>query len=368
MDGVLNLLKPAGMTSHDAVASIRRLFRTKKVGHTGTLDPMAVGVLPVCVGSATRAVEYLESDDKEYRCELLLGLGTDTCDMWGANTGGIKAAAAADVDDTTIGKAAVADVETGASGAAAGSEEFMATAVAVNAADVSEAEVRACLCDMVGAQRQLPPIYSAIRVNGKKLYEYARSGEAVEIKPRNVEIYSIKPISIFHEPGRILIDVHCSKGTYIRSLCRDIGDRLGCGAVMSELIRVRSGSFKLADSVTFEDIFEKIEAAEHIAREEIMSTRLEHPLPREVADMLLPVDKMLSGFGRLRLSETERLKYVNGGKIAFRNAELLEENIISKKDRFSNIYLVYDSDDRFIGTAAADADRKIYKVGKVFVR
>lgn len=355
MDGVLNLLKPAGMTSHDAVASVRRLFRTKKVGHTGTLDPMAVGVLPVCVGSATRAVEYLESDDKEYRCELLLGLGTDTCDVWGANTGGIKAAAAA-------------DVETGASGAAAGSEEFMATAVAVNAADVSEAEVRACLCDMVGAQRQLPPIYSAIRVNGKKLYEYARSGEAVEIKPRNVEIYSIKPISIFHEPGRILIDVHCSKGTYIRSLCRDIGDRLGCGAVMSELIRVRSGSFKLADAVTFEDIFEKIESAEHIAREEIMSSRLEHSLPREVADMLLPVDKMLSGFGRLRLSETERLKYVNGGKIAFRNAELLEENIISKKDRFSNIYLVYDSDDRFIGTAAADADRKIYKVGKVFVR
>lgn len=355
MDGVLNLLKPAGMTSHDAVASIRRLFRTKKVGHTGTLDPMAVGVLPVCVGSATRAVEYLESDDKEYRCELLLGLGTDTCDVWGANTGGIKAAAAA-------------DVEIGVSGAAAGSEEFMATAVAVNAADVSEAEVRACLCDMVGAQRQLPPIYSAIRVNGKKLYEYARSGEAVEIKPRNVEIYSIKPISIFHEPGRILIDVHCSKGTYIRSLCRDIGDRLGCRAVMSELIRVRSGSFKLADAVTFEDIFEKIEAAEHIAREEIMSTRLEHPLPREVADMLLPVDKMLSGFGRLRLSETERLKYVNGSKIAFRNAELLEENIISKKDRFSNIYLVYDSDDRFIGTAAADADRKIYKVGKVFVR
>lgn len=355
MDGVLNLLKPAGMTSHDAVASVRRLFRTKKVGHTGTLDPMAIGVLPVCVGSATRAVEYLESDDKEYRCELLLGLGTDTCDVWGANTGGIKAAAAA-------------DVETDASGAAAGSEEFMATAVAVKAADVSEAEVRACLCDMVGAQRQLPPIYSAIRVNGKKLYEYARSGEAVEIKPRNVEIYSIKPISIFHEPGRILIDVHCSKGTYIRSLCRDIGDRLGCGAVMSELIRVRSGSFKLADAVTFEDIFEKIGAVEHIAREEIMSSRLEHSLPREVADMLLPVDKMLSGFGRLRLSETERLKYVNGGKIAFRNAELLEENIISQKNRFSNIYLVYDSDDRFIGTAAADADRKIYKVGKVFVR
>ena len=335
MDGVLNLLKPAGMNSHDAVASVRRLFRTKKVGHTGTLDPMAVGVLPICIGSATRAVEYLESDDKEYRCELLLGLNTDTCDVWGANTGVIDVAEAG-------GK--------------------------VDMADVSETEIIKCLNDMIGVQMQIPPIYSAIKVNGKKLYEYARNGELVEIMPRPVEIYNIKPVSVFHEPGRILIDVHCSKGTYIRSLCRDIGYKIGCGAAMSELIRVRSGRFKLSNTVTFEEILQRIAAEEHMSAEEIMNTRLEHELPKSVENMLLPIDKMLSGFGRLRLSETERIKYVNGGKVAFRNAELLEENSILQKDKFSNLYLVYDGKDRFIGTADADTDRKVYTVGKVFVR
>ena len=137
---------------------------------------------------------------------------------------------------------------------------------------------------------------------------------------------------------------------------------------MSELIRVRSGRFKLSNAVTFEEILQRIAAEEHMSAEEIMNTRLEHELPKSVEDMLLPIDKMLSGFGRLRLSETERIKYVNGGKVAFRNAELLEENSILQKDKFSNLYLVYDGKDRFIGTADADTDRKVYTVGKVFVR
>lgn len=322
------MLKPAGITSHDAVSAVRRLFGTKKAGHTGTLDPMATGVLPVCVGTATRAVEYLESDEKEYRCELILGVETDTADIWGSVTSSNPEASAA----------------------------------------VTVEDVKCAFSRMKGAQQQYPPMYSAIRVKGKKLYEYARSGEAVEVKPRDIFIYKIKLVSIFHEPGRVIFDVHCSKGTYVRSICRDVGEILGCGACMSALIRTRSGRFVLSKTVSFEDIKSKFENDAKIAGADIDNDSNRILKLKAAAELLMPTDSVLEGFGKIKLSDTEKTKYVNGGKVAFRNVELLEPNNRKSEDRFANLFSVYDSKDIFIGTATADADKRIYAVGKVFVR
>jgi tRNA pseudouridine55 synthase len=198
------------MTSHDVVSYLRRLFGIKKIGHAGTLDPAAAGVLPIFLGAATRFIEYTADADKSYRVEINFGYATDTGD--------------------TTGKEISRHV---------GPLPDMASVIKV-------------LPSFVGNIEQIPPMYSAIKLNGKKLYELAREGLTVDRKPRQITIHGINVIKTL--PKGLLFDVTCSKGTYIRTLCSDIGDRIGCPAVMSFLVRTRVGPFTLQDSMTVEEV------------------------------------------------------------------------------------------------------------------
>lgn len=219
MDGILNVLKPPGMTSHDVVSFARRLFKVKRIGHTGTLDPGVAGVLILCIGKATRLVEYILETGKAYRSELTLGITTDTQDVFG----------------TVLEK----------------KEEFL----------LDYCLVEKTLKEFEGKIRQIPPMYSAVRHQGKKLYELARIGEEVERQEREVEIKSLKLLGYqdYVEQGlvsgsKIIFEVECSKGTYIRTLCADIGKRLGCGAHMSHLVRTKVGKFSLERAWTLEEL------------------------------------------------------------------------------------------------------------------
>lgn len=210
MDGVLLINKPAGYTSHDIVGIVRKKLHTKKVGHCGTLDPDATGVLVVCVNKATKAIQFLTSDSKIYRATLSLGKSTDTYDASGKV-----------LEEKEVGK-------------------------------IQQDQVEEVLNSFLGHSKQTPPIYSAIKVNGKKLYEYARNGEVVEIKERDIEIMMIQSISF--KDNEIVFDVKCSKGTYIRSLCVDIAKKLGYPGHMSHLTRIVSGKFSFKDCYSLEDL------------------------------------------------------------------------------------------------------------------
>ncbi len=211
--GVILVNKHKGVTSHDIVFKIRRLFGTKKVGHTGTLDPLATGVLPVLVGRAAKAAEYLLSENKKYIAELKLGVTTDTEDITG----------------TILSKTDILPTES----------EFF----------------DACR-QFVGEIQQVPPMYSALKVNGEKLVDLARRGIEIEREARKITVYSLEPEVINEDEGLYRISVACSKGTYIRTLCKDIGERLGCGATMTELIRTESGTFNINDSYTIAELEE----------------------------------------------------------------------------------------------------------------
>ena len=213
MDGVLNIRKEKGYTSFDVVAKLRGILRMKKIGHTGTLDPEAEGVLPVVLGKATKLVDLLTEKQKTYEALLHLGLETDTQDMTGK-------------------------------------------VLREQPVNVTEEEVIAVIRSFLGEQQQIPPMYSALKVDGKKLYELAREGKTVERKPRTVHFYEIEIKKI--ELPYIRLSVTCSKGTYIRTLCHDIGQKLGCGGCMEELIRTRSGNFDLEDSMTLAQVEEAV--------------------------------------------------------------------------------------------------------------
>ena len=209
MDGILVVNKPQGGTSHDVVGRIRRLTHQKRVGHAGTLDPMATGVLLVCLGRATRVAEYLMESDKTYRAVVRLGVETDTYDAEGQ-------------------------------------------VVATHPVNVDESDLRAALVHFVGAIDQVPPMYSALKRKGKPLYQLARQGIEVEREPRRVTIYDISLRA--WQPPDVTIYVRCSSGTYIRSLAHDIGAMLECGAHLAALTRLASGSFRLEDAATFQDL------------------------------------------------------------------------------------------------------------------
>lgn len=209
MDGVLNIYKEAGWTSFDVIAKMRGILKIKKIGHTGTLDPAATGVLPVCIGKGTKKVESFMADDKVYRAVMLLGVTTDSQDMTGE----------------------------------------ILTRSEVN---LTEQDVREAIESFIGGYDQIPPMYSAKKVGGRKLVDMARKGIEVERKPRFVNIMDIG-IDDMSLP-RVKMTVTCSKGTYIRTLCHDIGQKLGCGAAMESLIRTRVGRFKIEDAVTLDDL------------------------------------------------------------------------------------------------------------------
>ena len=212
--GVINIYKEKGYTSHDVVAKLRGILKQKKIGHTGTLDPDAEGVLPVCLGRATKLCDLLTDKDKTYRAVMLLGTVTDTQDISG----------------TVLQKKEV---------------------------NVSEEEVQEAIRSFEGAFDQIPPMYSALKVNGKRLYELAREGKEVERKPRPVTIFEIKTESI--ELPRVVMTVKCSKGTYIRTLCHDIGEKLGCGGCMEQLIRTKAGRFSIEESFKISEVEQKMQ-------------------------------------------------------------------------------------------------------------
>jgi len=217
VSGVLIVNKHGGVTSHRIISACRRLYDTQRIGHAGTLDPIATGVLPVLIGRAAKAADYIIRHDKSYRCEMLLGMTTDTEDV----TGEIL---------TRADPALIPDEET----------------------------VRAAISRFVGTIEQVPPMYSALKVGGKKLVDIARAGGEVERAPREIEIYSIGAEKL--SADRYALDVSCSKGTYIRTLCADIGRELGCGAVMAALSRTRTGRFTLDEAVTIEELESMTEA------------------------------------------------------------------------------------------------------------
>ena len=220
MDGFINVLKPTGLSSHDVVDIVRRIFKQKRVGHAGTLDPAAAGILPVALGRAARLVEYMENADKSYRAEIAFGYATDTGDVYG-------------------------DVI----------ESIPCPALPL------EEELRRVLGKFVGEIEQTPPAYSAIKVGGQRAYDLVRQGAAVEIPTRTVRIDRLELVHADAAHARILVDVDCAKGTYIRSLCTDIGAAFGLPATMRFLLRTRVGGFMLADSYTLEELAEVRETA-----------------------------------------------------------------------------------------------------------
>lgn len=213
INGIINVYKERGYTSHDVVAKLRGILKQKKIGHTGTLDPEAEGVLPVCLGKATRVCDMLTEKDKVYQAVMLLGQVTDTQDTTG-------------------------------------------TVLQVREVVCTEEEVRTAIQSFIGAYAQIPPMYSALKVNGRKLCDLARAGIEVERKPRDVEVFSIE-IEEINLP-RVTMTVHCSKGTYIRTLCQDIGEKLGCGGCMEALLRTKVSQFVLEDALKLGEIEQKV--------------------------------------------------------------------------------------------------------------
>lgn len=210
MFGFLNVYKPKGITSHDVVSALRRITKVKQIGHTGTLDPFAEGVLPICIGKATRLIEYLD-DDKAYTGTIQLGSSTTTYDLEGEEV------------------------------------NFSDKKVTLN-------EIEAALDKFRGEIDQLPPIYSAIKVNGKKLYEYAREGKEVKIEPRGVNISNLRILNFYPETRQVELHIECSKGTYIRSIANDLGEELGTYGHLVKLVRVKAGMFEVNNAVSLEHI------------------------------------------------------------------------------------------------------------------
>ena len=303
--GVLNVYKEAGFTSHDVVAKLRGILKQKKIGHTGTLDPDAVGVLPVCLGKGTRLCDMLTDESKTYEAVLLLGQSTDTQD--------------------TSGKVLeTAEPET------------------------DPEKIRSCITGFEGEYMQIPPMYSALKINGKKLYELAREGIEIERKPRKVTSvltlqHRLNKIEILEiAPPRVRMAVTCSKGTYIRTLCHDIGEALGCHGCMEHLTRTRVGRFDISESKTLSEI-------EEIVRNGGLD------------EILTPVDEMFSDSPYITVRpEADALAF---------NGNPLKETSLSfeaRPDRTQRIRL-YSSTGIFVGTYQYDEERKIWKPEKMFL-
>lgn len=295
-DGVLNVYKEAGFTSHDVVAKLRGILKQKKIGHTGTLDPDAVGVLPVCLGKATKLCDMLTDETKTYEAVLRLGVVTDTQDM----SGQIQ-------------------------------KECPVTC--------TEAELRACVESFLGEQMQVPPMYSALKVNGKKLYELAREGKTVERKPRPVTFHELS-IGEIAWP-KVWLRVTCSKGTYIRTLCHDIGEKLGCGGAMEHLTRVRVGRFEIAKACTLEQI------------EEIVQKK-------ELQSYLTSVDTMFEALPEAVVLPEFQILVQNGNPL--RSDQM---QIVDKEDKTA--IRVYDCEHHFMGIYEYHTGHGIYKPKKMFL-
>ena len=304
--GIINVYKEKGFTSFDVVAKLKGILRERKIGHTGTLDPDAEGVLPVCLGKGTRLCDMLTDHSKVYEAVLLLGQSTDTQDVSG----------------NVLQEAPV---------------------------DVSEEEVREAIMSFVGPYDQIPPMYSALKVNGQKLCDLARAGKEVERKARPVEIYEIQ-IEEIHLP-RVRMTVSCSKGTYIRTLCHDIGEKLKCHGCMESLLRTRVGQFLLKDSLTLSQV--------EAYRDE-----------NRITEIVMPVDQVFSDCPALKLTkEAAKLGY-NGNPFTSTQALTENDQMVEKSSDISldggKWFRVYDPEGVFIGVYAYDSKRDQFRPEKMF--
>lgn len=290
INGILNVYKEAGFTSHDVVAKLRGICRQKKIGHTGTLDPEAVGVLPVCLGSGTKLCDMLTDKSKEYEAVLLLGQVTDTQDVTG----------------TVL-------------------EEHEVTA--------DEEQVVEAIRSFVGAYEQIPPMYSALKVNGKRLYELARAGKEVERKGRPVEIHSIEILSV--SLPEITFRVACSKGTYIRTLCHDIGQKLGCGGTMKSLKRTRVGIFTIDGAL-------KLSQLEELAAQGRLEEKV---IPVEAMFAELPALTVKDAFARL--IENGNAFYPGQAEESVRTPDGGQVRVYDRKGRFYGIYAFSEEKERY---------------------
>lgn len=290
MNGILNVLKPPGMTSHDVVSYIRKVTKIKRIGHTGTLDPGATGVLPICIGKSTKIVDFIMKDKKVYICELTLGNKTDTYDKYGSFI----------------------------NNSWSNLEDF----------DINTFE--SLINDFKGEIMQRPPAYSAIKVNGRRAYDLARMGESIELPERKITIFDIRVIK--YALPKILMEIKCSKGTYIRSICSDIGDKLGYGGYMSFLIRTSTGKFNLSNSYILDEINND-----------------------NIENILVPSDYALD-FKNIYVDESLSNKVLNGNSILIENNNLYDNNEMVK---------IYLKPDRFIGIGIVS--KGVLQIEKVLV-
>ena len=295
--GVININKEKGYTSHDVVAKLRGIVGQKKIGHTGTLDPDATGVLPVCLGKATKLCDMLTDKSKTYETIMLLGKTTDTQDISGS----------------VLSESSVENID--------------------------EDAVKKCIGEFVGDYLQVPPMYSALKVNGKKLYELARQGIEVERKARPVVIHEIKILEI--ALPRVRMEETKKKGTYIRTLCHDIGLKLGCGACMEELIRTKVSCFEIPDSLTLGQVQELKEAG-------------------KIEEILVPIDAMFSEYEAVTLKKEFASFAYNGNLFLPKHIHEKLELVDGKNVR------VYDEDGRFIAIYAFDKTKRTFQIVKMF--
>lgn len=292
MNGVINIYKNTGMTSFDVVAMVRRVAKMKKVGHTGTLDPAASGVLPVCLGKATKIIDYIMENKKVYRVNLKLGMVTDTYDLEGEVL----------------------------------REE--------DASHITKDEILNCINSFLGTIDQVPPMYSALKQNGVRLYELARQGIEVHREARKVTIYSIENIKI-ESNDNIQMDVCCSKGTYIRSLCYDIGEKLNVGATMTALERIQNGPFTKEEAINIEDLTEEL-LEKHI----------------------ISIEKALDSFKKIIVNE----KF---GKLLRNGVKVFDNRMYSEEVEFNKLYRVYEDNGVFLGLGKRD--EKGFKLEKLLI-
>ncbi len=290
MNGIICINKKQNITSFGVCAKLRGILGEKKVGHTGTLDPMAEGVLPVMIGGATRFLNFLPESDKGYRASFILGKTTDTLDITGNVT---------------------AEYEN----------------------NVSESDVSEALKFFKGKIMQTPPMYSAVSVNGKRLYVLARQGIEVERKEREIEIKRLELVENIN--GEYVIDVFCSKGTYIRSLIDDIGRMLGCGAVMTSLVRTSAMGFTLENCTTLDELQQR--KNENIGFD----------------DILLPLDQVLSAYDKITISPAQSIRFKNGGSL---DLARIKKQLIKEE-----IYRIYNPEDAFLGLGQAVNEELIIK-------
>lgn len=317
MNGVINVYKEKGYTSHDVVAKLRGILHQKKIGHTGTLDPDAVGVLPVCIGNATKLCDFLTDETKEYEAVMLLGKTSDTYDASGVML--------TEADETVM-------------------------------SSLTAPAVKSAILSFMPGYDQVPPMYSAKKVNGKKLYELAREGKEIDREPVYVELPEIEVVDI--TLPRATFKVTCSKGTYIRSLCHDIGQKLGCGAVMESLVRTRVSIFEIEDALKISEIEDIIKETE---KEDLPMLGGYTAVDLALNGLMIPTDMILEAYEPVLTKKTADSLLDNGNMFP---EELVDINISSIVD--GDIVRVYNSKENFIGLYKYSQKTKQFRPYRIF--